>query len=97
MLKTYSSQPERRREVVSNGFSPMLRYHYSKFVGPCIPLGRGPSLAGKLRGSARNRGMESAACYLLQPFFVSSNPSNRRPALASARVAIRCGWPFSTV
>jgi hypothetical protein len=29
--------------------------------------------------------------YLLQPFSVSSNPSNRRPALAPARVSSRCG------
>jgi hypothetical protein len=35
--------------------------------------------------------------YLLQPFLVSSNPSNKRPALAPASVSIRCGWPFSTV
>ena len=35
--------------------------------------------------------------YLLQPFFVSSNPSNRRAALAPASVSSRCGWPFSTV
>ena len=35
--------------------------------------------------------------YLLQPFLVSSNPSNKRPALAPASVSIRWGWPFSTV
>src|SRR5437899_5351177 len=35
--------------------------------------------------------------YLLQPFLVSSNPSNKRPALAPASVSNRCGWPFSTV
>jgi hypothetical protein len=29
--------------------------------------------------------------YLLQPFSVSSNPSNKRPALAPARVSSRCG------
>lgn len=36
-------------------------------------------------------------CYGLQPFLVSSNPSNKRPAFAPASVSIRCGWPFSTV
>jgi hypothetical protein len=35
--------------------------------------------------------------YVLQPFLVSSNPSNRRPALAPASVSRRCGCPFSTV
>ena len=35
--------------------------------------------------------------YLLQPFLVSSKPSNKRPALAPASVSSRCGWPFSTV
>jgi hypothetical protein len=35
--------------------------------------------------------------YLLQPFLVSSNPSNKRSALAPANVSSRCGWPFSTV
>src|SRR5215470_16322894 len=35
--------------------------------------------------------------YLLHPFFVSSNPSNNRPAFGPASVSSRCGWPFSTV
>jgi len=35
--------------------------------------------------------------YLLQPFPASSNPSNKRPALAPARVSSRCGWSCSTL
>ena len=48
---------------------------------------------------ARRRGWGRLApmIYLLQPFFASSNPSNKRAALAPASVSSRCGWPFSTV
>ena len=51
-------------------------------------------LPGRTRSSSRLKGCGG---YLLHPFFVSSNPSNRRPAFAPASVSSRWGWPFSTV
>src|SRR5262249_7524950 len=41
--------------------------------------------------------LDGSLRYVLHPLLASSNPSNRRCALAPASVSKRCGCPFSTV
>jgi hypothetical protein len=61
-------------------------------------IGRSGGLTGAKREESSQRGLlPRCESYLLQPFFVSSKPSNSRDALTPASVSMRCGCPFSTV